>query len=47
MNRYEVRPWVCDWGIFDKELNEFIGKPLDSYVQADFVLRWYISTLIP
>ena len=30
MNRYEVRPWVCDTGIYDVIKNEFVGNPFYS-----------------
>ena len=44
-DRYEIRSWVCDYGIFDTQIGEFIGLPIDSYNEAEVVLSWFTAYL--
>lgn len=38
--RHEIISWVCDWGIWDNTIEQFIGTPINSYYEADIVLIW-------
>lgn len=43
MERYEVKNWVCDYGIWDNQANEFIGKPIESLSNATRIFNWMFS----
>lgn len=34
MERYEVRSWVCDSGIWDNKNKYFVGKPIESETET-------------
>lgn len=39
MKRYEIRSWVCDWGVWDNVENTFVGVPFGSHYQAVLYLE--------
>ncbi len=39
VKRYEVRSWVCDYGIYDLKKDKFIGKPIESLAFATEVFH--------
>lgn len=39
MDRYEVKNWVCDYGIWDNQSNVFIGKPIESQKVANSIFE--------
>ena len=38
--RYVIQSWVCGFGIYDVDNDEFIGIPLHTYTEAVAVLLW-------
>ena len=39
MKRYEVRSWVCDWGIWDNKKGTFVSDVIDYYKDALIELK--------
>lgn len=38
--RFVVQNWVCDYGVWDTETNEFIGNPINSRNEAIFAVNY-------
>lgn len=43
MKRFVIHSWVCDWGIWDKVCDRFIGAPIENYNKALAVCDWFNS----
>ena len=35
--RYEVKSWVCDYGVWDNKYNQFVGDPFYYNANAQIV----------
>ena len=44
-NTYLIICWVSDWGIFNTVKGQFIGKPINSYLEALLILEWLLSAV--
>lgn len=41
--RYDLRSWVCDWGIYDNQEQKFIGKPIERYIDVENIFNIMFS----
>lgn len=43
--RFIIKDWVCDYGIWDNQNKKFIGNPIHSFFQAQYILNWLLTSL--